>query len=348
MFSQIDKQIVRSWRQLLIDPHVTKLLGHKSGAKGPRIAVIGNCQSFGVAYAMKLLDPTADIHHFSVVARARASFDLFCKTLETYDYVFSHEFQPGYIGEANSEALRARVPKTMLFPAVIFAAFHPDLVYLIDETRGNAQLHGPLGPYQSALAVFAFRKGLSLEEANALYNRNVFDALGYFDLWNDAARELVTNSKYYDLDLSAELMNWSRRRVFMYSNVHPKPFVLFDIAKRLFAKSGLKALDVNFDHYAIDDLARSEIFPVYPAIAERFGVRGGYLFKMPNFHISHGVGKFLTLPEYLAASFKIYARSTPSQLVHPRVDRWLADQATSEAVVALARENLRAGLTPAL
>ncbi len=348
MFSQIDKQIVRSWRELLIDPHLAKLLGGRPRSKGPRIAVVGNCQSFGVAYAMKLLDPTADVHHFSVVAKARASFDLFCKTLETYDYVFSHEFQPGYVGEADSKELCARVPKTMLFPAVIFAAFHPDLIYLIDETRGNAQLRGPLGPYQSALAVFAFRKGLSLAETNALFNRNVFEILGYFDVWNDAARELVASSQYYGLDLSAELMNWSRRRVFMYSTVHPKPFVLFDIAKRVFAKAGLPALDINFDHYAIDDLARSEIFPVYPGIAERFGVRGGYLFKKPNFHISHGVGKFLTLPEYLAASFKIYARSAPQQLAHPRVDGWLKDKALSDAVAALARENLSAGLTPAL
>ena len=31
---------------------------------GPRIAVVGNCQSFGVAYAMKVLDPSATVDHY--------------------------------------------------------------------------------------------------------------------------------------------------------------------------------------------------------------------------------------------------------------------------------------------
>jgi hypothetical protein len=348
MFSQIDKQVMRSWIQLVAEPRLAKLTGRKLRATGPRIAVVGNCQSFGIAYAMKLLAPAAAVHHYSVVARARTNFDLFCKTMDTYDYVFSHEFHQGYIPGGDSRLFRERVPKTIFFPAIIFAAFHPDLIYLIDETRGGSQLFGPLGPYQSALAVFAFRKNLTLEAANALYNRNVFETLGYFDLWNAAADELIASSKEYGLDLSAELMNWSRRRVFMYSNVHPKPFVLFDLAKRLFAKAGVDALDINFDHYAIDDLARSEIFPVYPAIAERFGVRGGYLFKMSNFHVSNGVGDFLNLPQYLAACYKIYERSEPSQLAHKRVDGWINDAALSDAVVDLARKNLAAGLTPVL
>ncbi len=77
---------------------------------------------------------------------------------------------------------------------------------------------GPVGPYHSALAVFAFRKGLTLTEANALFNRNVFEALGYFDIWNDAAREfLETARQKFGMDLSAELMSWARRGVFMYS-----------------------------------------------------------------------------------------------------------------------------------
>jgi len=47
--------------------------------------------------------------------------------------------------------------------------------------------------------------------------------------------------------------------------------VLADIARRLFVKTGLAIRNENFDDYAIDDLSRSEIFPVYPEIAELFG-----------------------------------------------------------------------------
>jgi hypothetical protein len=349
MFSQIDKQIVRSWRQYLIEPRLARLTGRVLRNTGPRIAVVGNCQAFGVAYAMKLLDPSATVDHFLAIGQARADMKLFARTLQTYDYVFSHEFPQGHVKGGDSEELRRRVGKTILFPAITFAAFHPDLIYLLDATRAYAFLFGPIGPYHSALGAFAYRKGLSLEEANALFNENVFEALGYFDVWNDAAHELLEISKQkFGVDLSAELMNWARRGVFMYSTVHPMSFVLFDIAKKLFERVGLNPGGVNFNYYDIHDLARSEIFPVYPPIAKAFGVEGGYLFKMHNHHLANSVGDFLTLPQFLSACYKIYAGAEPSQLANQRVDAWLEDKATCDVIVRLARENLKAGLTPRL
>lgn len=349
MFSQIDKQIIRSWRQYAIEPRLAKLTGRVLRNTGPRIAVIGNCQTFGVAYAMKVMDPSATVDHFSAIARGRASISLFAKTLATYDYVFSHDFLEGHVRGGGSAELCKLLPKTLIFPAITFAAFHPDLVYIHDLERMHGFVCGPIGPYHSAIALFAYRQGLSLEEANALFNESVFEALGYLDVWNDAARELLDTAKNgYGVDLSNELMNWSRRGVFMYSSVHPMSFVLFDLAKKLWEKVGLKPRHVNFSYYDIHDLARSEIFPVYPPIAKVFGVQGSYQFKMQNHHISRTVGDFLTLPQYLSACYKIYAKHKPEQLGNARVDGWLADGATSGLLVRLARENRKAGLLPAL
>jgi hypothetical protein len=105
---------------------------------------------------------------------------------------------------------------------------------------------------------------------------------------------------------------------------------------------------VNFNYYDIHDLARSEIFPIYPPIAKRFGAQGGYMFKLQNHHISTSVGDFLTLPQYLASCFKTYSGHDPSKLSNPRVDAWLADDATTGLLMRLARENFVAGLTPTL
>jgi hypothetical protein len=224
MFSQLDKQIVRSWRQYLITPRLEKLLGRAPRRSGPRIAVVGNCQSFGVAYSMKVLDPSATVDHFSVIGRSRADVPIFAKMLRTYDYVFSHQFPNGHVRGGDFEDLCGRVSAIRLFPAIVFAGFHPDLVYLQDAARGGAPILGPLGLLHSALAVFAFCEGLSLQEANGLYNRNVYEALGYFDVWNGAAKELVDTARdSFNLDLSGELLNWSRRGAFMYSLAHPKP-----------------------------------------------------------------------------------------------------------------------------
>lgn len=349
MFSQIDKQIFKSWRQYAIEPRIAKLTGRVMRNTGPRIAVIGNCQCFGVAYAMKVLDPSATVDHFAAIAQGRASIGLFAKTLATYDYVFSHEFLPGHVRGGGSVELCKLLPKTMIFPAVTFAAFHPDLVYIHDYSRMHGFVFGPIGPYHSAVALFAYRSGLGVEEARALFNENVFEALGYFNVWNDAARELLDHAKnVHGLDLSTELMNWSRRGVFMYSTVHPMSFVLFDLARKLHEKAGLKPRQANFSYYDIHDLARAEIFPVYPPIGKLFGVQGSYQFKLQNHHISHTVGDFLTLPQFIASCYKTYAKHEASQLSNARVDGWLADEATSKMLVKFAKENHRAGLLPSL
>ncbi len=343
MFSQIDRQVIRA----LASPLLAKLR-RKPSPSGPRIAVIGNCQSYGVAYAMKLLDPTATVDHYSAITPSITNIERLARVLSAYDRVFSQDFPPGIVRGGESQELMRRLGNAALFPTVSFAAFQPDLVYLLDATRGHKALNGPLRPYHSALAVFAFRIGMKLEAANALFNRDVYETVGYFDVWNAAATEFLDNARRYGLDLSAELMGWSRRGVFMYSIVHPKPYVLADIARKLFAKSGLRPKNENTDDYAIDDLSRSEIFPVYPEIAEHFGVRGGYLFKRGNFHVSAGVGEFMTLPQYLSACYDVYKKARPEQLMHPRIDAWLADEALSRRLVALAQGNALRGLTPVL
>lgn len=350
MISQIDKEIIRSWCGYAIEPRLTRLLGRPKRGSGPRIAVVGNCQSYGVAYGMKLLEPEATVDRFSMIRRSLASLEVLARTLETYDYVFSHDFVAGHMRSGGgSEELARLLPRTKLFPAISFAAFHPDLVLIHDPSRMHGFIGSPLGPYHSALALFAYRKGLSLDMANALFNENVFEATGYLDMWSAAAHELIETTKAkYDLDLSAELMSWSRRGVFMYSTLHPMGFVLFDVAKKLLETAGRKPRAMNFPYYDIHELARSEIFPVYPPIANRYGTRGEYLFKRENQHMSQGVGEFLTLPRFLAASYGIYSRHEAGKLHNPRVEAWLADETTSRVLVKLARENLAAGLTPVL
>jgi hypothetical protein len=347
MLSQIDKQILRSWRKQKIDAPLARLLGRDSEGKGPRIAVLGNCQAYGVAYAIKVMHPGATVDHYSAVAKTLLDIEALAGALNTYDHVFAHHFPKGLVRGGDYEDIARLVPKAVFYPALLFPAFHPDLLYLLDETDNYRALPGPVGPYHSALTVFAFHAGLSIKEANALFNRNVFETLGYFDVWDDAAKEFLEPAKEkFNIDFSNELANWSRRGPFMFSTVHPKPFVMHDIAKKILPLAGLAAPDVAFDHVAIDDLARSEVFPVYPPIAESFGARGSYLFKLANFHLSDGVGAFITLPEYIERSYAAYRKATPQQLRHARTDGWLSSAETTQTLIALAKENARAGKTP--
>ena len=57
----------------LLDRRIIASLRDKSlrrPGSGPRIAVVANCQSFGIAYAMKLLNVDATVHRFPVVFKS--------------------------------------------------------------------------------------------------------------------------------------------------------------------------------------------------------------------------------------------------------------------------------------
>jgi hypothetical protein len=347
MLSQIEKQILKSWTEYAVEPRIAKFTGRKIRTTGPRIAVMGNCQAFGLAYAMKVMDPSATVHHYSAIGHSRfADMNLLVKTLETYDYVFSHEFPAGHLrGSGDSAELRQRMPRVTRLPPIVFAAFHPDLIYVSDTSQKF--IFGPLGPYHSAIGLFGWRVRLTLDETRALFNENVFQTLGYLDMWDDAARKfLAAAQEEAGLDLSTDLMKWARKGAFMYSVVHPTSYVLFDVAKRMWEKVGLKPPATDYSYYYLHDLARSEIFPIYPPIAKIFGVQGGYLFKIQNHHLANNVGDFLTLPQYLEACFRAYEKSGAAGVVNSRVDVWLANEETKSQLIALARENLRKGLTP--
>lgn len=45
--------------------------------------------------------------------------------------------------------------------AITFAPFHPDLIYILDNSEPlHGFIFGPLGPYHSALSLFAYRLGI--------------------------------------------------------------------------------------------------------------------------------------------------------------------------------------------
>ena len=238
-----------------------------------------------------------------------------------------------------------------LFRPISFAAFHPDLVFIHDPTRLHGYVAGPLGPYQSALGLFAYLKGLSLDMANALFNENVFEAVGYLDMWGAASRELVETARSkFGLDLSAELMSWSRRGVFMYSSVHPMGFVLCDIARKLLEcrRPASRARSTRITTTSTS--SRAAIFSrSIRRSPNATACTGSYLFKRENHHISQGVGEFSDAAAISRArAMSMFRAPRGAELSNPRVEGWLADEASSRILVKLARENLAAGLTPAL
>ena len=211
MLSEIDRQLAHVWRR--------RLLKKDKGA--PRIAVVGNCQSFGIAYGMKLLLPAAQVDRFTIVRKGVADLKFLAKTLSAYDHVFSLEFQPGFLRGGGWQEFIALMPSVAPIPSVVFSGFHPDTVYILDPARGGRPIEGPTGPYHSAIALFAYLRGKSVEETEALFTADLFEALGYCDAWEESTRQFLDLAAAAKLDLAPELVRWTRQGRLMYSMNRP-------------------------------------------------------------------------------------------------------------------------------
>jgi hypothetical protein len=304
---------------------------------GPRIAVVANCQSFGIAYAMKLLNLDATVHRFPVLFKSWTNVKTLVRTLKLYDHVFFQPFGSGYVRGGSSEPILAELKDAVLLPTIIFTGFHPDQIYIPDRPNREETINGPLGPYHSALALFAYLAGLPVDSALRLFRREVFDTVGYFDVWNGASEALLKEGQKFSLDFSEDLLRWTRRGCFMYSSIHPKPYVFFDFARQLMRKAGVPTRPVNFDDYAVDDLVRGVVYPVYPEIGEFYGIPGSYVFKGANFSLGLGLGEFWDLRQFVSECYRVYAKYQPNQLTNERVQGWLDDPQTVNFLREVAR-----------
>lgn len=341
LLNSLDRRVLGSLRSKTL----------RGGDSGPRIAVVANCQSFGTAYAMKLLNLNATVHRFPVLFKSWTSAKMLTRALKLYDHVFFQPFGPGYVRGGAWEEIVPELKDPILLPTLIFNAFHPDQVYVSNRGKTGDIIAGPMGPYHSALAFFAYRAGLPVEGALQLFNREIFEAVGYFNVWNDAVQAFLEEGKRFSLDFREDLMRWTRRGCFMYSSLHPKPFVFLDYARQLMGKAGIATQPVNFDDYAVDDLVRGAVYPVYPEIAEFYGIQGSYVFKGANFSFELGLGDFWDLRQFVTECYRVYAKYEANQLTNERVEGWLADREISAYLRGVANSHTAApaaNRTPAL
>lgn len=282
-----------------------------------------------MAGAIRLLVPDAAVDFVSVFGlprRYRTLADL-RRALAPYDHVFSGAFTAPLRDGTGFEAFKAAAP-VIEIPVVVFPAFHPDLVYVHDraDRTGQRLVQSGIGDYHSALVLFAWLEGLGEGGALRLFDPDVYRGLGYLDLWEPSAAALVEAGRRAGHDLSADLLRWSRRGLFMHSTNHPRMFVAADLARAALARAGIAAQDAEIEGWLPDEFIRQGTFPVYPAVATQYGVPANELFLTQSTR-SGEPPRTMTLERFVAASFASYARHLPADLACPRVAAWRADPA---------------------
>jgi hypothetical protein len=159
-----------------------------------------------------------------------------------------------------------------LVPTLFFSAFQPDFAYVHHSVS-------PLGNPTSAIVAFGIKHGFSVDETIGLFRGEVFEALGYLDAWNSAARVLIDDGDRCGVDLRGVIDSWSTMECPFYTPNHPKLAVLADMARAIALALSMPLAFARPEAMLPDRLSSNVWWPVYPEIGARLGIRGSYDFK---------------------------------------------------------------------
>ena len=258
--------------------------------------IFGDCQISGIIRCIRVMNPHLEIETIdieSIKTNVRHVRD----RLRTCDLFFLQTSAKNRFPELVSD----NADRILLFPHVYFLAYHPDIVYL--HSAENLVVT-PLSHYNSKLVVAGYLKGLNARETTALFNRDVFQKIGYLDAWKNAMSVFLRDARQTRLALDEAPSKWSRTGCFMYSVNHPKLHVLADLARTMLIAAGLEIRTSNPEKYIQDDLKSGPIWPVYPEIAATYGIEGDYCFKTMEIESKP---RIISLSEFVERSFAIYA-----------------------------------------
>jgi hypothetical protein len=298
--------------------------------------VLGNCQARPVAACLQALNADVTFTGLElpmplVAQRLQQRDPDLHETLAQYQYLL---LQPA-IARLIVDSYPDLAERVRRFPFIVFSAFHPDLVYV--SLRGQQKhLLGPLGHYNSAIALWAYLRGLSPKDSVALFNERTYGALGYFSHWEASCQAVREEAAAADFALDDALEEWRCAGCFMYSINHPMPFVCASIAQRLLSQLRLPALPAAA-RFVADEFADGPVWPVYREIGERLGIEGDYYFKVEEGRCPpEKPVMMLELHDFIESSFEAFGQYQREELWCERLQSTQFQQLPSLAAPAAA------------
>ena len=295
------------------------------------LIVSSNCQTAGIAAALREIFPNDEIVAMPLPAAEEQAEQALAAKLYCADVWVSAgkwHFAGGHAQFLKKYAVLQKNPALRLIciPALGFNAFHPDLCYARRRSDDSFTSYH----YNSAIAVWCYQHGISVEAAARLFNESSFRGLGYFDAWGPAAAHLQALFKGGDLKDDADrfLLRIKRNGVFMHSTNHPRADTLVLLAKFVAMHLGEDGSVLDRE-ILIDDGLSFDVWPVYPEIADHLGVAGsGYRWRIG------GHTRITGLAAYLSYAYDSYAAQgiAPEDIVvfhydDSKLDAVLAPQA---------------------
>ena len=200
------------------------------------------------------------------------------------------------------------VGKIKRIPSIYFGGFHPDTIYFRTD-NGDTPLFFKNNASISAIALWSFKNGLSVQDAEKLYRPEVFLKLGYFDYFQICLRAIAEDFASYGLPLDVINQFLSTRAVFMWGPLHPKVELVMAFAGQICKSLGMevsKRLE-GISALVNDPLQEEYAWGVYPPIAKELGIEGSWC-------VRHHAQIFLTTKGYLDAFYNDFSSVNPKEI----------------------------------
>ncbi|WP_210163778.1 GSCFA domain-containing protein [Methylosinus sp. LW3] len=268
-----------------------------------KVAILANCNGASIASCIKALNPGFDAQFTLVSSDVVSGNESLDAIADNCDLIFTQPFVRKLLKDRH-------LKKAHFFPFISFSAYHPDMTFVrggLPSGKYEAiNAESGMTTYQSAIAVFGYVHGLSVDDIISFYNPWVYSRLGYLDAWESSRADLFGEARLSEMPLDAMFERWTRNGCFMYSFNHPHLSALEDIAMALLDKVKIPAVRRNVSQYLEDPLRVMPIWPVYPEIASRYNIPGDYTFIRPEpLRSSRGV---MSLREFVEVSYESFAR----------------------------------------
>jgi tetratricopeptide (TPR) repeat protein len=277
-----------------------------SDNKPPDIALIGNCQVYPIGQYLR------EMTGASVVAVTPRDFveprlaSVVANEISRCKYVVSQPLQTKGWGDLQTEALKQMRPDIIMMPSLLFTGLQPDLLYIPVERWAGPSHTFP--EFHSLLTMAAFLRGISEDRVEQLFNRYIFQRLGYFDEFDLSKNFLLNEAKRLGFDIDREFEEWEAVPGFFHTPNHPDIIVLRSISRKLARKMELK---IRPNAQLSAGTFRENVWPMYPDIAKVRGQKGSLLFQPPK-------QPKVYLREMISRDYAAYAKTDFGKMDVPR------------------------------
>lgn len=263
-------------------------------ADGKRILVLANCQTGGLSACLTTLLPSALVSsaHWSETdegversAQAAAEADIVITSA------------PKRLVEVLADRHGFDRSKVFRIPSIFFPGFDPDLTYA--SANGKPIYPVITSPYHSAIGIWCWKKGLSVDRTASYFTAQTMAHLGYDRFWTVATAQTrghfsETQASFSDFFMPLQ----SSGERFMHTSNHPSIKAIALLSKNIARQFGAKEsqLDLPLHDLIPDALGHEMTWPIYPGIGEQLGLKPYLIWRI--------YGQLYDLESYLDAQFR--------------------------------------------